>query len=494
MLSPVSAENLVRRGYESSDLDYKRDFDKTTGAWMELAKDVYGMANYGGGCIIIGVEDGTFEPIGVEPSFHIDSQIWVDKLSKWITGHVEITYQEHMSKVNDKQKKFPILYIHGSVGTFFVPKDEGDYKVNGKTKNAFHKGIIYTRQNTKTISATGEWNLFWSLLERTTQTADTAVVPLETLSVLNNKTKPDSVEENLWLNLFPVTEIPDYIHVAVTDYRYPKDIYNHINDKMRKNEARCYEIPSFILVKKKIYSFSPYDKNNPLSCCVTNLMPSVPISEWLNNKEREHDLIMLLNFNLKNLCRRKRFKYDIKRKRFFIPYNGREPVSDITWKPYKRTTKRKLVNVKMDKNGKPAYCVHFAGNLRFMKIGAGLYLTIEPTRVLTANGIDSLDEKRNIKISAKNNLWYHNNNYLYDVKLWLTLLAGNREEIHFGQDSGKIIVSVRPIDSKVDFGIINDRHTREDFLDKLELEPLEYEISYGGSSDYNPLTSSSMVD
>jgi len=59
------AEKLINTGYELPELDYKEKFDDTTGSWMELAKDVYGMANYGGGFVVLGVKDGSFEVIGL---------------------------------------------------------------------------------------------------------------------------------------------------------------------------------------------------------------------------------------------------------------------------------------------------------------------------------------------------------------------------------------------------------------------------------------------
>ncbi len=51
-LTPEVAEDLIHRGYESPDLDFKGEFDDSTGAWMELAKDIFGMANFGGGHIV----------------------------------------------------------------------------------------------------------------------------------------------------------------------------------------------------------------------------------------------------------------------------------------------------------------------------------------------------------------------------------------------------------------------------------------------------------
>jgi hypothetical protein len=82
-INPEVADELIHKSFESPDLDYKLQFDQSIGAWMELAKDIYGMPNYGGEYIVIRVEDGTSKPIGLNETFHIDAQGWVEEVSKW---------------------------------------------------------------------------------------------------------------------------------------------------------------------------------------------------------------------------------------------------------------------------------------------------------------------------------------------------------------------------------------------------------------------------
>ncbi|TBR08568.1 MAG: ATP-binding protein [Candidatus Nitrosotenuis sp.] len=495
-LTSELAEELVHRGYESPDLDYKEKFDNSTGSWMEVAKDVYGMANHGGGYIVFGVQDATFKPIGMDQSFHIDSQTWADKFSKWIDGKINLTYLEYAGKVDGNAVKFPILYIHGSVSSLAIPKTDGIYNLpSGQPTIAFNRGIIYTRENTSTVSATGGefWKLFVSLTKRTAQTTGSEGTPLEVISVLNRKAQPDVIEETLWFNLFPITELPDFIHVASTESRSPKDVYDHIREEFAKQGITKYDIPSFLLSDKKIYSFSPFDDMNPLTFCTDTQFPAIPTQEWLVDETKHQNLIKLLNYNLKDLCRKKRFYHDVKRDRYFIRYfDG--PVPEITWKPYKSTSTRKLVFIRLSKEGNLLYCEHFGARMRFIILGGGIYLTIEPIRVLTEDGSNPLDQRWNTRISTKKNSWYHNNNYLYDVKLMLHILAGNREEIHFGNGQGRITVSILSINSKTNFGILNDLHAGGDFLDSLKSEPLEYQISYNDSQDDNPLTETSMEE
>lgn len=489
-LTPESADELIHRGFESPDLDYKEDFDDSTGAWMEHAKDIYGMANNGGGYIVIGVKDGTFVPVGVDEKFHKDAQDWIDRVTKWATGRISLTYLEHVATVSGKNRKFPILRVHGSVGSLAIPKVDGNYTTKyGESKTAFKLGVIYTRRDTSTVSATGDefWHIFWGLLQRTAERESGQGTPLEVISALSKKAEPDVLEETLWFNLFPVMELPDFIHVADTEYRDPLDIYDRMNSEYGPGKASDTAIPSFMLLDKKIFSFSPFDDGNLLSLCITRSNPPVPTKHWLDDPAQHQKLVMLLNYNLKALCRKKGFFYDRRRDRFFIKYHG-GPVPEITWKPYKRTSTRLLVTPRVDSQGQLVYCEHFGGRVRFLILGSGVYLLIEPIRVLTEDGQYPLDQRRNVRISTKKSFYYHNNNYLYEMKLWLHILAGNSTEVLLGTGSGRITVSVSPINGKTNFGVSDDQYTSEDFLDSLKSEPFEYAISYEETEEYNPLT------
>jgi len=495
-LGPELARELINKGMESADLDYKERFSDAVKDWMEIAKDVYGMANNGGGYIVFGVQDGTFKPVGLDNSFHIDVQIWVDKFSKWATGKIDLSYYEHGTKINGVDRKFPIIYVHGSIGSLIVPKSEGCYTDERNiAKTAFRQGVVYTRKNTATVPAAGEefWRLFWSLQKRTSERVGGSGVPLYVLSVLSKRATPDIVEETLWSNLFPVKELPDNVYSAITDYRYARDIYDKIFEEFKGRKDM--PIPSFLLRDSRLYCFSPLDEVNPLSLCIKNKPVIHSTLQWLNTPTDNQKLIELLNYNLKDLCATKKFHYDPDRDRYYIRYfNG--PVPEITWKPYAATSTRQLVNLKINKNsGRLMYCEHFGGRLRFSIIGPrGVYLIIEPLRILTRDGSQLLDKNLNVKISTKNNVHYHNNNYLYDMKLWLHILAGNKEEIHIGPGQGKIIVSILPINSRTNFGILDDQHTGADFLDSLKSEPLEYLVSYEETEEYNPLEDSSLED
>lgn len=451
------AEELIIKGFEAPDLDYKLEFDNSTQAWMELAKDVFGMANYGGGYIVIGVKDGTFEPIGLDINFAKDVQEWVEKFSKWSTGKIHLSYVEHVKEIKGEKRKFPIICVHGSIGSFVIPKIDGKYRLrSGETKIAFRQGILYVRRVTSTVAASGKeyWEFFWSLISRTATMHGSTEIPLEIISALKQKARADKIEETLWLNLFPVIEIPDEIYVAQTDFRKSSDIFEFLRKKMPFTDKNP-KIPPFLLEDKKIYTFSPITGKNPLFLCVkeerTTLfdtqeqtIKTIPTNYWLTNQDKHLKLTKLLNFNLKELCWRKKFHYDSKHNRYYKRYFGGK-IPTITWKPYKKTATRHLVTIKVSKTtGNRLYCEHFAGKLNFRIMGHSIYLIIEPCRVLTQDGMYPLDQKKNVKISTKKNFHYHNNNYLYDMKFWLHILAGTKKEIYLDMMKEQSLLMLRP--------------------------------------------------
>jgi len=479
-LSTQKIEELLSLGYESDEIDFKENFNKNSlGCWMNLAKDVYGFSNFGGGYIVIGVEDGTFKLIGLK-DFHVDVEELIEKFSKWATKRVSIKYKEYKKNILGEERIFPVLYVEGANSSPIITKTKGEYEEEGKKKTAFLQNTIYIRKesSTKPISSEDYPLLFWDLVKRSVEYNSSKEVPLEVINELGRKKQPDKVDETLWFNLFPVTEIPDLIYFSETNFRTPKEIYDQLAEQ---------EIPTFLLEDKKIYTFKPLDNENILSSIIDSKVNTIKAKEWLDDPVKNKKLIKLLNFHLKKLSKNKGFFYDAKKDRYFFRYYGTK-VPEITWKPYAKTTKRQLVLIKQNSVGEMIYCEHFGAKMRFILLNNLLFLLVEPVRVLTKDGIFPLDSKRNTRISTKINRYYHNNNYLYDVKLCLHILAGSREEILF-EENPKLVVSTKSLKSIVNFGISEDQHTQGDFLDLLISEPLEYIIYEDMEEiDTNPLT------
>jgi len=497
VLSSEKVDEFVCRGYESSELDYKLMFDKEDiGAWMEIVKDACGLANFGGGTIVFGVQDGSFKPIGMDENFHVDAQLWADKFTKWVSGKIDFIYHEPIKEVNGRKMKFPILQIRGTISAPAIPKIDGVYtSQKGEKTFAFKQGVLYTRRDTSTVGAiSGDdfWKLFWGLQQRTAEATGSRGTSMELISLLNKKTQPHDFEETLWSNLFPVLELPDQIFVATTSHRLGKEVHDLLN-KARSEGSLLQSTPPFLLKDKRLYAFSSFEQENPLNMCVSQVEKSIATKDWLSDKAQRVSLIMLLNYMLKDLCWRKGFTYDQRRDRYYAKYAGGPP-PEVTWKPYKKTATRQLVSIKTTKTGQLLHYEHFGARMRFISLGDGIYLLIEPIRVLTKDGTTPLDQATNVRVSTKKNSHYHNNNYLYDLKLILHVLQGNKEEVHLGQGKEKVTVSILPISSKVRFGITDDQHTGQDFLDEIKTVELDFTLKSDDGDQDNPLTETSLED
>ena len=490
-----TAEELIGQGYETATLDYKEMFHDNLGSWIELAKDVYGMANSGGGHIVIGVEDGTFNPKGLDTSFHIDAQNWTSKLSKWVNQSVNIDYYEHTTQIENQPKKFPILKIHGST-TLLIPTEDGVYSNHHRRKVGFQKGVLYIRENTSTIAATSAQytRLVFSMVARRAATTGSDEIPFSTISLFNNKSEPDLIQENIWSNLFPVEEMPDHVYTASTNYSKADDIYKKISFEMLRQE-KSYNIPAFFLNKNHLYSFVPFNQFNPLIYCISSNQTIISSSDWLQEKKKHNHLIMLLNYSLKKFCYTRKFIYDSSKDRYYTRLEN-DNFPRIEWIPYKRHAVRRLIAKKKNQQGTVMYYEHFAAKMKFMILGNNLFLLLEPHRVFTKDGETPLDQKQNTRISTRKNSLYHNNNYLYDLKFILHLFATTKNKIEIGSSNSQIVVNLEPLDSRVDFGISNDQNTGGDFLDSLESDPLKYDIIEEEEApfDANPLTQTSLEE
>jgi len=490
-LSDDKIEQLLRQGYESPDLDYKETFDNSDEHWMKLAKDVFAMANHGGGYIVFGVPDGNFIPAGMDTNFHIDSSVWSQKFNNWSTVRIELLYKEYVKDINGQMRKFPILYISGVMGTFALPKMNGVFTLrSGEQKAAFTNGVAYTRVNDSSVPAQGEdyFKLIWGMIARANKSNDIVDLPLTTIELLQNKAKPYAIQEPVWSNLFPVTEMPDIIYSSDTSFRYATEIYDAIRTFYDEKGYEVPDLPTFLLKEGKIYSFEKLnDKNNPLSL-LSFSNKEENTADWIADDKKRNYLTEYLNLLLKKWCRRKGFAYDKKRQRFYAFYNGGS-IPEMRWKPAKRESTRPLVYIHKN-NDFIRFYEHFGGKLRFVELGNQFYLLIEPVRVLTADGRTPVDHGSSTRFHTKKNTQYHNNNYLYDVKFWLFLLSGNRQEILLNSVHNSVVVSVKPLMAESSKGILEDSNVDQDFLDELKSTPLEYE-STGESfpeDEENPLS------
>lgn len=141
---------------ESKTVDFKRSFEPSNpGEWCELVKDIVAMANTGGGCLVMGVEDdGSPGPNGAAAAIlGMDPAKITDKVAKYTGVQFDgFAITEGMRAGN------PVAVIAIPAGTSpLIFEKPGTYPVaDGKQKTAFGVGPIYVRHGAKSEPANAD--------------------------------------------------------------------------------------------------------------------------------------------------------------------------------------------------------------------------------------------------------------------------------------------------------------------------------------------------
>lgn len=131
---------LINMGTEMPSLDYKKDVDlSTTKGCAGIAKDIIAMANYGGGTIIIGIDE-------VTPGNFVSRGLTNDRLSDFEASNFNKKIRKHMSpvaavklrRVREYGKNFIFLEVSSANEQPIMVAKEND-------EAGLYRGRIYNR-------------------------------------------------------------------------------------------------------------------------------------------------------------------------------------------------------------------------------------------------------------------------------------------------------------------------------------------------------------
>src|SRR5438128_6060428 len=94
-LDDIFVDFLMSKRRESPELDFKLTLDMSRYRFPEVAKDIFAMANYGGGYILVGFREkktGGFDPVGLPAEFHIDQADLQQKFNAYSSDPLAIGY------------------------------------------------------------------------------------------------------------------------------------------------------------------------------------------------------------------------------------------------------------------------------------------------------------------------------------------------------------------------------------------------------------------
>lgn len=150
----IDITSLLAFKQETSNLEFKGEFDGSTSAFLEVLKDIIAIANSGGGHILFGF-DSNGEPTNkdVSAAANIDPAVLNDKIKKYtsvnlasITIHKIAHEQSGVCVYEIGAPDYPIVF--SSSGTYQVSQD--------KQNSAFQRGVIYFRHGAKSEPADNE--------------------------------------------------------------------------------------------------------------------------------------------------------------------------------------------------------------------------------------------------------------------------------------------------------------------------------------------------
>jgi tetratricopeptide (TPR) repeat protein len=170
-VSKRALEYLIESRGECEHLDYKEmyDFENDTPLAC-LVKDIIAMKNIGGGYIVFGVKDKTWEPVGIRKESRIfDSKEITDKVIKASGLSITLNLIYHDLFYNNEAKLFCFILIRSSQ-KFSKLKTPSVCKKSFPTKTpVLREGVIYYRNNdqTQTLKSNDDLErLLYDLAER----------------------------------------------------------------------------------------------------------------------------------------------------------------------------------------------------------------------------------------------------------------------------------------------------------------------------------------
>lgn len=152
-LSLAALNYLLECRAECEWLDYKERLTLDDSANIaKFARDVLAMKNTGGGYIIVGVQDKTWLPIGLNAELPYDSKLLRDKVRRGCGLDLELDIVHHSPHHEGKLLLFALILVRGS-------RKRNKRRTPSLVKSDFHprekyglrRGEIYVRQGDSTV-------------------------------------------------------------------------------------------------------------------------------------------------------------------------------------------------------------------------------------------------------------------------------------------------------------------------------------------------------
>ncbi|RLI45781.1 hypothetical protein DRO64_01970 [Candidatus Bathyarchaeota archaeon] len=432
MITDEEVIKLLKQRAESDQLEYKEIIDLSSEkGWLRLIKHIIGFANRNGGYMIIGVNDYG-KCVGVPPNYKIDEGKLRDKLRKYVNVIPNFLCREY---VDDEGRRLIIIKVF-SAEEVIIPKKPGIIN----SHREFDKGAIIFRvgSQTKILEDSVDIRGFIDFLmfKKKMSTERKYAVLVERMKILSS---PANIKETLTSNLFPVTQLPNKVYYSNTPYSNKKEIWE-------AGVMSNGDLPDpFILKEGKLFTFSDLSEtSNCLRKLIENDVKVIETKEWFRSEKHRRYLIELLNLNMKSYALKMDLGFYSKKKIFYF----KPPMDIATYRKSNKTIKRRVIRY----DNKSGYFIHHAARISFTLIDDSLYLFINPTFILTSDGVTpSRDDKAKTLLTKIMDKQF--NNIVEDnVNFWIHYLSKGLPVLTIEGMDYTIRISCKSLVSMANFG------------------------------------------
>jgi len=292
---------------------------------------------------------------------------------------------------------------------------------------------------------------------------------------------PDITPERLYCNLLPIERLPRKIYVSPISADLMKA--RNTGKQVIPSKARLKEViraahhsatnerffmPAFRVFEDKIFTFHDLeDPESPLMPIVTESeTEAFDISTFIRDDSLRNIVTSLMNMAMsRHLVAAGLIADETKRARFFFPTdNG--AAHTITWTPRSKRAARTVAKP-ITQDGKVIYWRHLGAYMEPIFLVNKFYLKVEPTWVITSDGIHPSGgptvAKRVIKWTGPE----RNLQVLYHVRFWTTILRRRRGgPINIWAGDQLLEIAAVPAVIEVPYGILDDQRDLMRLLDE----------------------------
>src|SRR2546426_8613248 len=114
-LSKDALRYLLSCRGECEWLDYKEQLSLSSDkAGCDFSRDVLALKNMGGGYIVVGVQDKTWNPIGLVEEFPYDTKLLRDKIRSCLGLDLDVDVVTHQLPFENETRTFALILIRAS--------------------------------------------------------------------------------------------------------------------------------------------------------------------------------------------------------------------------------------------------------------------------------------------------------------------------------------------------------------------------------------------